>query len=76
MIREAEAPSPLPEGQLGVSFENASFTYPSAEDVSLGVLLTSRQLPAGTPNSVRGFRSDNGETPVTRIELKQVRITK
>jgi ATP-binding cassette, subfamily B, bacterial len=38
MIREPEAPVALPEGELGVSFENVSFTYPSAEQVSLASL--------------------------------------
>jgi ATP-binding cassette subfamily B protein len=38
MIREPESPAPLPHGELGVTFENVSFTYPSAEDVSLASL--------------------------------------
>lgn len=38
MIREPEAPVALPDGELGVSFENVSFTYPSAGQVSLASL--------------------------------------
>ncbi len=38
MIREPEAPVALPDGELGVSFENVSFTYPSAEQMSLASL--------------------------------------
>lgn len=38
MIREPEAPVALPEGELGVSFESVSFTYPSADQVSLASL--------------------------------------
>ncbi|HWV24746.1 MAG TPA: ABC transporter ATP-binding protein [Thermomicrobiales bacterium] len=38
MIAEPEHPVPLPEGELGVSFDHVSFTYPSAEDVSLASL--------------------------------------
>lgn len=38
MVREPEAPVALPDGELGVSFENVSFTYPSAEQMSLASL--------------------------------------
>lgn len=38
MIQEAEQTTPLPEGELGIEFRDVSFTYPSAEDVSLASL--------------------------------------
>lgn len=38
MIAETEHPRPLPAGPLPVEFENVSFTYPSAAEVSLASL--------------------------------------
>lgn len=38
MIREADETTPLPEGELGIQFRDVSFTYPSADEVSLASL--------------------------------------
>ena len=38
LIREADDPTPLPEGALSVAFRNVRFAYPSATEVSLASL--------------------------------------
>ncbi|MGW9402975.1 ABC transporter ATP-binding protein [Arthrobacter sp. NPDC055585] len=38
LIREKENPAPVPEGPLGVEFEDVTFAYPTADKVSLASL--------------------------------------
>jgi ATP-binding cassette, subfamily B, bacterial len=52
MIQEDEAAVDVPRGRGSISFEDVSFTYPSAEDVSLASLESVAVLESGARNEI------------------------
>jgi len=65
LIREKEDPAPVPDGPLGVEFDNVSFAYPTADKVSLASLEDVAVLDSrGGEDVLHGvsFRVEPGQT--------------
>lgn len=65
LIQEKDDPAPVPDGPLGVEFDNVSFAYPTADKVSLASLEDVAVLDSrGGEDVLHGvsFRVDPGQT--------------
>ncbi|MEB7503844.1 ABC transporter ATP-binding protein [Arthrobacter koreensis] len=65
LIQEKEDPAPVPDGPLGVEFDNVSFAYPTADKVSLASLEDVAVLDSrGGEDVLHGvsFRVEPGQT--------------